>query len=241
MEDTNSKSTMEDIGPRRSLRFSHMAVQLDHYILVLGGTWVDDIDEEEEKALPLHEIWVHNLYSEQWRKHVMPDQKTAPPGTVDATATVIGSDTYMFGGWMIRDDDHERQGTTDFSNALWKLSKTSNGGFAWQQIKSMCKEKSPSPRYDHSAWEFENNLWIIGGRLPLSVNQSDYLNDHGDCEEDNNQLLCFDLSSGEWTNPRCFGDTPEPCAGHGMSIIRARAWFFGGFPGDADNFPLRGH
>ena len=222
---------MDIIGPRR--RYSHVAAQLDHYILVFGGTWQNDDGVEE--LLSHREIWVYNIYLEQWRKHVIPDQNTAPPATLEATVTKIGCDIYMFGGWMIPhidDDVHKKQireGATGVSNALWKLSKTLNGSFAWQHIKAKCKKKSPSPRYEHNAWEFADKLWTFGGCVTDVVNQSDYLNNYGYRKgDDNNQLLCFDPSYAEWTNPQYFGDIPKPCSCNGMTIIKARAWLFGG-------------
>ena len=66
------------------------------------------------------------------------------------------------------------------------------------------KEQSPSPRSEPSGWEYAENLWIFGGDGP---SPDGYLYDYVDFHEqgENNQLLHFDPSRVEWTNPECFG------------------------------------
>ena len=44
-------------------RYGHTAVCLEHLILVFGGYWSGE-------PLSFSEIWMYNLYTEQWRKHV---------------------------------------------------------------------------------------------------------------------------------------------------------------------------
>ena len=136
---------MSNIEVRK--RSSHVAVQQEHYILVFGGHWWEEVGFSKE-PLPLHDIWMYNLYTEQWRKHVITDRKTIPFERIGASATVIGSDIYMFGGRSIIED----------TNSLWKLTRTPRGCFAWYQINSKSKKKSPSPRCSHSAWEYANKL-----------------------------------------------------------------------------------
>ena len=223
---------MSNIEPSR--RCCHVAVRQEHYILVFGGTWHEQdflqevvpypyCDEEwmRKERLPLHDIWMYNLYTEEWRKHVITDRKTTPSGRIGASATLVGSDIYMFGGMSI--------GAT---NSLWKLTRTPAGCFAWHQIKPKSTKESPSPRIKHSAWEFAHKLWIFGGFVPNLSDLSDYLNNYGDysfLEFENNQILCFDPSCTEWTNPQSFGDIPAPRSCHSTAIIRDKAWLYGGF------------
>ena len=90
--------------------------------------------------------------------------------------------------------------------------------------------KSPSCRFAHSGWEYGNEVWIFGG---LGVPLIGYLNDHGDYNErgQNNQLLCFNPSRQEWTNPVCSGDVPSPRHHHATAIIGDKAWLFAGCSG----------
>ena len=75
-----------------------------------------------------------------------------------------------------------------------------------------------------------------------------YLNDHGDIEGYlrhawNNQLLCFDPSIKNWSNPQCSGSVPTPRIGHASAIIKDTVWVFGGCNYDGitlgDIFELR--
>ena len=211
------KSQMQTIEPRR---FGHAVVQQGHCILVFGGAWRENGSLQRS---PLNDMRIYNLYIEQWKKHMITDSRTTPSGRTGASATAIASDIYMFGGMV----------NCKVTNSLWKLGRTLTGCFAWCQIKSTDEKKSPSPRQQHSAWEFANKLWIFGGYHLYDVfNKSDYLNDYGDysiaSRNANNQVLCFDPSCKEWTNPQAFGNIPEPRYGHGTAIIRDKAWLFGG-------------
>ena len=191
-----------------------MAVRLDHYMLVFGGTWGTWGNKE---LLSNRVIWMYNLYTEQWRKHLLTDTDV-PPQCSGASATLIGMDIYMFGG--------EIMPQLGLTNALWKLNKTPTRGFVWCEIKQQSKEQSPSPRDLHSAWEYGEKLWIFGGNL---YSLDGYLNDNGDISESvNNQVLCFNPSQKEWTNPMCSGNIPEPRSQHATAIIRDKAWLYGG-------------
>ena len=188
-----------------------MAVRLDHCILVFGGTWGNN------EPLSNCVICMYNLYTEQWTTHLIKDTDVPPPCS-GASATLIGVDIYMFGGETIPQ--------LRLANALWKLNKTPTRGFVWCEIKQQSKGQSPSPRYMHSAWEYGRKLWIFGG----DTNSIDgYLNDNGDTSEfENNQVLCFNPSQKEWTNPMCSGNIPEPRSQHATAIIRDKAWLYGG-------------
>ena len=212
----------------------HVAVQLDHYILVFGGVYNDKFGPRI--------IWMFNLYTETWRKHVIPRNITVPPTKRGASAVVIGPAIYMFGGIYSKSISRGRalfRGTLmhghDVSNAVWQLRRKPEGHFVWDQIKS--KRNVVSPRCWHSGWEYRGKLWVFGGKGEYRPTR--FLNDNGDFtafNEDyvNNQLLCFDPSCQAWDNPKCFGDIPEPRRSHATSTVGAKTWLFGGI-GERNN------
>ena len=198
-------------------RCEHVAVCLDHWILVFAGEW-------NEEPWSNHVIWMGNLYTEEWRKHVIPETEDAPPECLGASATLVGADIYIFGG--------QTAGLTAIRpdyNTLWKLSmhKKPNRHLVWCEIKQQSKEKIPSPRFKHSAWEYSSKLWVFGG---TGLSPEGYLNNHGDFSRslENNQLMCFDPVSEEWTNPECFGHIPGPRKNHVTAVAGDRAWLYGG-------------
>ena len=197
----------------------HVAVSVENHIIVFGGT-----DGNDEYAL-LRTIWMYNVYTQQWGKHVIPRGEMAPPGTQKPCAVVIEGDIYMFGGW-----DYEER---DPTNAVWRLTRTPERCFEWRKSMAKGEENTPSPRHSHSGWEYEGQLWTFGGYgLPLAG----YLHDHGDFNEDveiedfgeNNQLLCYDPLSEDWRNLNPSGTIPEPRLGHGSTVIGDNVWMYGG-------------
>ena len=195
----------------------HVAVRLDHYILVLGGVY----DFHHTESPNERTIWIFNLYTETWVTQAIPRPRKAPPTKCGASAVAIGRDIYMFGGssWS----------SYLTSNAVWQLRRMPEGRFVWDKIKS--KSNIVSPRCWHSGWEHAGKLWIFGGKGKYRPTR--YLNDNGDFiafNEDyvNNQLLCFDPSCQTWENPRCFGEVPKPRRSHATTTVRAKTWLFGG-------------
>ena len=205
-------------------RSGHSAVHLDNDVIIIGGWW-------DNKELSTRVIWMYNLYTEAWSKHVIPkyimEKNDVPELFHGAVAVAINGTIYTFGGF--NKYFFER-------NELWALSRTETGCFTWSFIKFEDEKKSPSPRYGHAGWEYAGKLWVFGGKghSPLF-----YLNDHGDRafltargserrKLVNNQLLCYDPNIQKWTNPQCFGTIPSPRSGHGCSIIKDKVWVFGG-------------
>ena len=193
-------------------RFGHVTVCMEHYILVIGGWWFD------KGPLPSTVIWMYNLYTEQWRKHVMIATKKAPDTIYSACAVNIGMDIYIFGG--------KKQLKSHQTNALWKLSKTDDACFSWNEIVTRNKRKAPSPRSNHSGWDYGKKFYVFGGHGPSTLG---YLNDNGDFDHCcNNQLLCFNPKNKKWTNPRTFGKVPPPRECHATSIIKNKVYLYGG-------------
>ena len=193
----------------------HAAVHMENSIIVFGGCG------RGMKPRQLDEIWMYNLYIEQWGKHVITDGETTPPLTIDPCAVIIKADIYMFGGFA--------QAEGCYTDAVWKLTRMHEEYFVWSEVVVRSKVKTPSPRSGHSGWEYEGRLWTFGGAGPSLV---DYLNDHGDFDGwdygNNNQLLCFDPLSENWRNPQTFGAEPEPRAHHATTVILDKVWLYGG-------------
>ena len=190
----------------------NFAVRLGHYILVIGGHCLKDRESS------CHEIWMFNLYTEQWAKCIMQECESVPRIVTGACVVAIRGDVYMFGG--VRNTDF----MTD--NQLWKLTRTDQDHFAWHEVSTSDKPKVPSPRADHSGWEYNRMLWIFGG---YGFSPVGYLNDYG--EDDygyNNQLLCFVPSTEEWRNLKCSGSCPTPRGYCASAIIRDTVWLYGG-------------
>ena len=199
-------------------RSRHCAVQLDNYVVILGG-----VSRNTFKPLPARVISKYNLYTEAWSEYVIPQRRDAPEPFTDTVAVKIGGTIYTFGGMSI--DDGGR--AMNERNELWTFKRTEKGGFTWSCIKPQCKEESPSPRYRHTGWEYEGKLWIFGGK---GQSPEGYLNYNGDILEYgyNNQLLCYDPNTQKWTNPQSFGDVPSPRADHASTIIKNKLWLYGG-------------
>ena len=201
--------------------FNHMAVNLEHYIVVLGGR------TSMTNYIPLHEIWAFNIYTEQWERHLLPQSEIVPKERADPCAVGIGSDLYMFGGFIGAEYTP--------TNSLWKLARSSRGFFAWSEIVTTNNEKAPSPRGLHSGWEYGGLYWTFGG---VGVSPIGYLYKHGAFDGDfdesgcNNQLLCYNPSNEQWTNPQCYGQIPMPCTIHAATARSHKAWLYGGSNGE---------
>ena len=149
--------------------YGHVAVCVEHYILIFGGAWRDD--REKRVLLSANVIWMYNLYTEQWRKNIIPT-KESPHVAFGAYADVIESVVYMFGG-----SKDIPISLMDMTNALWTLTRTSDGRFAWSEIVTTSNTDAPSPRCSHTGWKYLGNLWIFAG---AGVSPVGYLNACGD-------------------------------------------------------------
>ena len=201
-------------------RYMHSSVCLDNRVVIFGGRL-------RKELLSTRVIWTYNLYTDEWRKHLIPDSKEAPKPFSSAVAAAINGTIYTFGGV----DTKSRNALLRHRNAVWTLDRTEEC-FKWTFIEPECAEKSPSPRTMHTGWEYAGNLWTFGG---LGSLQEGYLNDHGDFHgysvgvAVNNQLLCFDTNTNKWTNPQCCGDVPSPRRDPTSAIIKNKVWLFGGY------------
>ena len=187
---------------------------MQNCIFVFGGVGIKIFETSDYNRV----IGMYNLYTEKWGTHKIPCENVAPPETILPCAIAIADDIYMFGGFQSGIHNLE-------TNALWKLGRISKR-LEWSEITGQHHAKMPSPRYGHSGWEYADKLWIFGGSGP---SLEGYLNDHGDaCNTHNNQLLCFDPSTEEWSNPQSTGAVPGPRIGQTMAVTGDQVWLYGG-------------
>ena len=204
--------TNEIIRPRSR----HSAVCLDNSIIIFGGLG------EKFEPLNTRVIWMYNLYTEEWNKHVIPCTNVAPKPFYGAVGVAISGAIYTFGG-MYTEDSNTR-------NELWTLSKATRECFTWNFNETSREEESPSPRVGHTGWKYAGKLWTFGGWGP---SPQGYLNKHGSFSGQssckwNNQLLRYDPTSQTWTNLQCFGTVPSPRSSHACATIKGKVWLFGG-------------
>ena len=205
------------------VRSAHSAVRLNNSVIIIGGRGYKGV------MLSTRKIWVYDLNTGGWRKHVIHRRSQAPDPFEKAVVAAIDGTIYTFGGYD----------RIDVTNDLWKLSRTKSGCFTWSFIKPRCPEESPSPRGEHTGWDFNGKLYTFGGEGYAPA--MGYLNDHGESVltipfSKNNQLLCFDPNIQMWTNPQCFGAVPSPRSGHSSTISGEKAWLYGGQDTDVNCF-----
>ena len=197
-------------------RHSHIAVHMENCIVVFGGL------QKDHSAISLDIIWMYNLYTEQWGKHVIQDAKKLLPRTTYPCAAVVEADIYIFGGFDVREHHH--------TNAVWKLTRTQERHFEWSNSIARSNKKTPSPRYRHCGWAYAGQLWTFGG---IGEPLKEYLHDHGDFngsndDVENNQLLFFNPYSEEWKNPNTFGTVPSPRESSAATITGNKVFVYGG-------------
>ena len=184
----------------------HQAALFKNCIIVFGGNFQS-----------LRVILIYDIYTEQWGKFVIPNDEDVPGSIYGNCVVTIEKEVYVYGLNMIKDVEN---------NHMWKLITTLQHFYAWRKIKTGTRQNTPSPRSAHSGWEFSGKLWTFGGFGPPLEG---YLNDNGEwIGGTNNQVLCFDPSSQEWMNPKCYGTIPSPRHGHATTVVGDHAWVFGG-------------
>ena len=196
------------------------AVRFHHCILLFGSQCC--------KTPKVNVIFVYNIYTEQWRKYLIPSNGKAPTLLWQGMCLQLINETiYMFGG-LSKD-------RKVFNKQLSELTNKT-GCYVWNEVSSNSADNAPPPRCMHQTWEYSNKLWTFGGLGPampesLSMN-GDFVasfSQHGRVLLfSNNQLLCFDPSCKEWTSPKCYGIIPPPRFMHATTKIGNKVWLYGG-------------
>ena len=215
-------------GPEPQRRHRHMAVRLEHYIVVIGGL------DMENQPLCHYKIWTYNIYMKRWRTHRTKGLWTFPkraPALYEGCVAAIGGDLYIFGGRKIRHRQYPPlcECLCYFTtNSVWKLTRTPKEYFACRELSFLLKPSRglPSKRRNHTGWEYAGNLWVFGG---YAEEPNGYLNDHGDYTNGcSNQLFCFDPCRETWRNPECHGSVPLPRGRHATAVLEDKVWLYGG-------------
>ena len=192
---------------------SSIAVHQGHHIMFITGF----SNRCKHMKYKHNTLWRYNIYTNQWRKYVMPKQKTTPDHDSIASAygVTIGEDVYVLEA-------------SDYTNDLWKLSHSAHECWIWEKVVVKSGTKKPSPRQYYNSWEYSGNLWIFGVFGPPAYH---YLNDHGEHTGNsngkfgfNNQLLRFNPVSKEWTNPKSYGAVPAPEHWCSTTAIGHKVW-----------------
>ena len=212
MNSSRVKTTVVRESPEVS---DHIAVRLNHYIIIIGGTGRTCADSKQN-----HVIWRYNLYTEQWRKYLIPKTKQTPHlhyTDTEECAVTIGESVYMY---LI---------DSSFKQDLWKLTQTAHHCYIWEKVFAKNGTKIPSPKDNFSSWEYSNEMWILAGFGPQL---NGYLNDHdgehsGEKVGHHNQLLKFDPVSKEWSNPKSSGTVPTYNVMHTTTAIGHKVWYNG--------------
>ena len=200
----------------------YTAVRVSFSIVVFGGktsSWWEENTEWKRT------IWTYNLHTYQWAKYIFRRGTKVPARTLHACGVSIGTAVYLFGGCKTMAN------SWDATNAIWKLSAGRDNCFYWNKILIKEKKKEPSPRIFHSGWKYDNKFWAFGGTGP---SPDSYLEEHGEflyypfTGYYNNQLLCFDPSCQNWSNPRYFGAAPSPQRCHSTALVNNKLWLYGG-------------
>ena len=228
-------------------RYGHVAVRVLNSIVLFGGEYEQHYTcrkysemnnafggypVHERGAIEMNTIWVYDLSTDQWERLVcLQGEYERPRRLAGMVAVVIGTDIYVHGGNTL---GHLRKCTAD----LFKLSCIGKT-VKWNEILFgniwlTFDRKIPSPRTNHTGWEFNDKLYIFGG-FGEPVNK--YLHDsdevHGDNDDDerymlHNQMCCFNPQEKKWTVVKSTGDKPSARQGHATTKIHKTIWLYGG-------------
>ena len=173
---------------------SHIAVHLAGSVVVFGGF------SQDKQPCKSSDIWVYNLYTDIWRKYMIPNRgNTVPPRRIYGGCGVANNNTDIYVVGLAN--------LTNYKSKLWKLTRTRKGGFSWVEVTV---RKAPLRRRCPTGWAYAEKVWIFGGCGPSQTRFVHLLSSR----EDGNQgsydpLICFDPTSQKWTNVRCSGTVPS--------------------------------
>ena len=201
------------------MKADHTVARLQDNIVVFGGT-VDENNEGFFKYQSYHIIWMYNLYTDLWKKYVIPAGEKTPP---------LQSESHRLIGVTIKTDIYVFAAPRGNLGTVWQL-KRERKGFSWHEVPV---KKTPSYRYHMTGWQYEEKMWIFGGHGPSPVDFGNLSEFAEFCSGYNNhitsnQLLSFDPSCNEWKNLKCSGAVPSPRYKCTSALIDNEAWVHGG-------------
>ena len=189
----------DELGPM----CDHVAIRYGRSVVVFAG-YENQINSQKRivrNERSLHNIYVYNLDSEQWRKFTIPDSEPAPCMYLDTLrrvaakgcAVVIRNDIYFY----IRD--------------MWKLTKSSRNNFTWTKID--VERNKPIYRDFPGCWEFDEKMYLFSGLWAHKTGPA---------------FICFDPTSQAWMNVESFGEIPSCRIGCGAEKIGTKVYLYGG-------------
>jgi dynein heavy chain len=123
----------------------------DKRLLVFGGL---------NKRTRYSDAWLYSTHSKEWAQ--LKVQGPCPEPRAHFTATKVGAQVYVFGGYG---------GCGAVFNDLWVLAPSADGAsFTWTDLSGRLQGTGPSPRFDHTARVFpampggSMRLVLAGGR-----------------------------------------------------------------------------
>ncbi|UYV75427.1 KLHDC3 [Cordylochernes scorpioides] len=188
-------------------RDGHAAAVVDNYMYIFGGYI-------EELQMYSQELYRINLETMHWEFVITQGQ--IPSCRDFLTLTTIGNNIYVFGG---RGD---KNGSVDTRNEVYcnQISYLDTVKMEW--ITPQTKGNIPIGRRSHSAFVFEDHLYIFGGYN--SQNNTHY-----------NDLHCYIPNTKEWLKIKTYG-IPGPCPRRRQCActIGSSVYLFGGTSPDTN-------
>ena len=207
----------------------HIAAFWDDRVIVFGGIKRLKMTHGQLAftSIPNDTIWTFKPDNDCWVPYVIPHNQPVPRVS-RGCAVMIDDALYMFGG-----KEFVHKFNSQPTNALWKLYKHNSHEFRWTRIEFENQASQPSPRYYHTCWEYDDKLWSFAGQGPqqdgyLSGGNSEKFIRHRD-RECNNQLLCYDPMTGEWSIPQTRGPVPDPARCVKSARVANVVWVYSAF------------
>ena len=156
-------------GAGPSPRSRHTCTAVKHFLVVVGGL---------NHRVRHNDVWIFDTKQKKWTelKVQAKDAEDIPSPRAHHTATLVGNQLFLFGGYAGHGKSCDDLHVLDFGTALEEKA-TDVVHPTWS--KPVLKGKGPSPRFDHSTTWFPNKLAILGGRDNMTM--------HGDVHH-----LCLD-------------------------------------------------
>eukprot|EP01124_Arcella_intermedia_P027992 TRINITY_DN5595_c0_g1_i6.p1 TRINITY_DN5595_c0_g1~~TRINITY_DN5595_c0_g1_i6.p1 ORF type:complete len:864 (+),score=241.90 TRINITY_DN5595_c0_g1_i6:45-2636(+) len=157
------------------------------------------------------DVWSFHPGHQTWEK--LECQGSIPPGCYGHSATLVGGDMFVFGGY---------DNATGLSNDLYSFNINTN---TWTLCKDSNQEK-PAARYGHYAalilFHKKPFLVVFGGRGPKSIVYND--------------LWLYNIKDNVWKEVVVNGKGPSGRYGFAAFLNHNQLIIFGGFDGKAEVF-----
>jgi len=130
---------------------------IKHLLLVFGG-----LNHRERYS----DVWVYDTKTKKWSELAVEGE--APAARAHHTATLIGDQVFVFGGYGGHGKSYNELAVLDLGTMLQHPNDVREVvAPSWKH--PVLKGKGPSPRFDHTATWFPDKLVILGGRDNVSM------------------------------------------------------------------------